>query len=147
MKRMMKKIVFRYGIVLSAICTILPLVSLLFNEWRDEMGKQLFFLAVLSLFCALGEFIIMESEERQYSKKEIIIRFFFHYLYMNLVVLFFGIKIGWFTILNRLEIGIVLVMIAIIYLINVIASYARDKSLAEKMNQKLLHLENQQEMK
>jgi len=145
MNRILKKIGFRYAIVLAAICSILPFVSLALNEWKDAMSENLFNLSLMALFCAFGEFIIMDSEEHTYGKKEVLIRFILHYLYINVVVLFFGFKVGWFDFHNYIELVITFVMIAVIYFVNTLVSYHKEKSLAEKMNQKLSKLQDLEE--
>ncbi len=145
MKRIVKKIGFRYAIVLTAICSILPFVSLILNEWRDAMSQQLLFLSFMALFCAAGEVIIIESEKRNFSKKETMIRFFIHYMYINIVVIYFGIRVGWFSLDNFLEIAVVTLMIAVIYLINILVSYYKDKNLADRMNRILLSMEEEKE--
>ncbi len=145
MKRIVKKIGFRYAIVLTAICSILPFVSLILNEWRDAMSQQLLFLSFMALFCAAGEVIIIESENRNFSKKETMIRFFIHYMYINIVVIYFGIRVGWFSLDNFLEIAVVTLMIAVIYLINILVSYYKDKNLADRMNRILLSMEEEKE--
>lgn len=145
MKRVIKNIGFRYAIVLAAICSILPMVSLIINEWKDETSLQLWYLSLMALFCALGEVIIMESETRNRSKKETIIRFICHYIYINIVVILLGIRVGWFSLVNYIEIVILAIMIAVIYLINTLISYYKDKNLADKVNRILSSMEEEKE--
>ena len=145
MKRVIKNIGFRYVIVLAAICSILPMVSLILKEWKDETSLQLWYLTLMALFCALGEVIIMESETRSRSKKETLIRFLCHYIYINTVVIFLGIRVGWFSLVNYIEIVVLAIMIAVIYLINTLISYYKDKNLADKMNRILSSMEEEKE--
>ena len=145
MKRVIKNIGFRYVIVLAAIFSILPMVSLILKEWKDETSLQLWYLTLMALFCALGEVIIMESETRSRSKKETLIRFLCHYIYINTVVIFLGIRVGWFSLVNYIEIVVLAIMIAVIYLINILISYYKDKNLADKMNRILSSMEEEKE--
>ncbi len=93
-------------------------------------------LMVAFLCAALSTFIF--PWDRAMKKWEMRIRIAAHYLFINLIVLWFGNQFGWYRINDWISLLAMLISIAVIYAIVSCVSWHKAKQDAQKMNEGLM---------
>ncbi len=93
-------------------------------------------LMVAFLCAALSTFIF--PWDRAMKKWEMRIRIAAHYLFINLIVLWFGNQFGWYRINDWISLLAMLISIAVIYAIVSCVSWHKSKQDAQKMNEGLM---------
>lgn len=88
------------------------------------------------LLCGLVTTVLIREEAQ--TRKGLIVHFSIHYLLINAIILGCGALFDWYTMT---PVGVVLMMvtIALVYVAVTIISYLRDKSIADKINERLEH--------
>ena len=86
--------------------------------------------------CGLATALLIVDEMQ--SRKEVFVRFGAHYIVINSIILGGGALFGWYTVT---PVGVVcmLVTVALVYVAVAIMAYLRDKSTADKINERLEH--------
>lgn len=136
--RNVKSMLFRFVVVLSCICIAVPLFDIIVagtdgNSFSD-IDIMLLQIVLLSLLTALGDLILGDIN---LTRRFHIVRLALHYVYINVLVIGFGCIVGWFDYKNPIEIVAIAVIILLIYIVNVIATYLRALSVSKKINEKL----------
>lgn len=89
----------------------------------------------MSAVCSLGNFIYYYKEV--VSKKQMKIRILCHYLYINMVVFGGAFLWGWLTPGLITEFLVMLVLIAVVYVVIMIAIFRQEEKMAENINRQL----------
>lgn len=104
-------------------------------EWIEPV--VLWQALMVSLLCAaLSTFIF--PWDRVMKKWEVCVRTAVHYLFINLIVLWFGNQFGWYRINEWISLLAMLIAIAAIYVIVSCISWRKSKQDAQKMNERLM---------
>jgi hypothetical protein len=104
---------------------------------KDATLNYLFLwqMIIIAVGCALGNVIFVAK--RELTKGEIKIRFILHYVYISLIVIGGAHFFDWINIRNITDIGMMVVLIAIIYTSVTTAMFKNDSKEAEDLNKKL----------
>ncbi|BCJ96795.1 hypothetical protein acsn021_43640 [Anaerocolumna cellulosilytica] len=89
----------------------------------------------LAAVCALGNLFFYSKIEL--SKQRIMIRYIFHYLYINVVILVGGHFFDWIDLSFSFDIFILMLIILFNYGFIILFMFHRDFKLAEDMNRRL----------
>ncbi|MBA4687822.1 DUF3021 family protein [Candidatus Galacturonibacter soehngenii] len=94
----------------------------------------------VSLLCSLGNVLYFDNHkelDEKSLKKRFLIRIIVHYLYINCIVIGFGLIYEWFY-LDRIDMMVsIFIMILFIFILIWFTNFLRDKELAEQLNEKL----------
>lgn len=84
--------------------------------------------------CGVATALLIVDEMQ--SRKEVFVRFGAHYIVINAIILGGGALFGWYTVT---PVGVVcmLVTVALVYVAVATMAYLRDKSTADKINERL----------
>lgn len=140
-----KKVLFRFAVVTTCICFCVPMFDILVNGGVEHLGRidiMLLEIVCAAFLCALGEAIVYKLDKL--TGKSLLVMFL-HYIYINAVVIVFGCIVGWFDYTRPVEMIAISLLIFVIYIINVAASYLRDKQTSNKINDKLKELHEKNE--
>lgn len=88
------------------------------------------------LLCGLVTAVLISGEVR--TRKEVFVHFGTHYLLINSIILGCGALFGWYTV-TPIGVVMMLVTIALVYVAVATMAYLRDKSIADKINERLEH--------
>lgn len=104
-------------------------------EWIEPV--VLWQALMVSFLCAaLSTFIF--PWDRVMKKWEVCVRTAVHYLFINLIVLWFGNQFGWYRINEWISLFAMLISIAAIYVIVSCISWRKSRQDAQKMNERLM---------
>ena len=86
--------------------------------------------------CGLATALLLTGEAQ--TRKEVFLRFGTHYVVINAIILGCGALFGWYTVT---PVGVLMMMltVALVYVAVATMSYLRDKSIADKINERLEH--------
>lgn len=109
-----------------------------FYGWNQELQVEILWqILVLAAICTLGSVLLPVEEEKEVSKKSMLIRVILYFVYINIVVLFFGNIFEWFVFDNRKQFLGMIAAIAFVFLVVMVFSYWMEYKEAERINQKL----------
>lgn len=109
-----------------------------FYGWKEALYvKILWQILALALVCTLGSLVLPVDDEREISRKSMLIRMVLYYIYVNIVVLFSGFFFGWFSFGNLKQVLGMVAAIAFVYLAVGALSFWMGYREAERMNRKL----------
>ncbi len=100
--------------------------------------EMLWQILIVSFIGSLSELFFVKPEEKEFTKKSLIIRMILCYIYVNIVVLGCGFSFGWFLPESVPMVVGMLICIAAVYLFVFVVVYYRDMKMAVQMNQKLM---------
>ena len=91
---------------------------------------------VVGVVCGFATALLIAGEAQ--SRKEVLVRFGTHYVVINAIILGCGALFGWYTVT---PVGVLMMMltVALVYVAVATMSYLRDKSIADKINERLEH--------
>lgn len=135
-----KSMLFRFAVVLSCICIAVPLFDIILDGVSYDIDIMLLQIVLLSLLTALGDLILGDIN---LTSGFHFVRLAVHYVYINVLVIGFGCIVGWFDYKNPIEIVAIAVIILLIYIVNVIATYLRALSVSKKINERLSDINGQ----
>lgn len=136
MKRM-KQILLTFSFVTTGILVMTAIYMGIFWPGASVTAELLWQILGLSALCCLGNFIWPEKEV---SKRGYLVRMLFHYIYINVCVLGWGIKFQWFLWRDLNQLLGMCAAIFLVFLAVVTAMFAMDKKLEKELNERLLQL-------
>lgn len=129
-----KDLLFTFACVTT--CVIFATALYISVFWQNEVvnGLLLWQILLVSFLCSTGTLWYPKTIK---SKKQANWLFLLHYLYINLIVLGFGIFFEWFYVDDLSMVIGMLVLIAIIFLLMVRIVHTYDQKKADQLNRKL----------
>ena len=136
-KRMRKvKFIFRiFLMVTSCVIVSVAIFTTVFNHTDFLEPMILWQIPVVSLLCALG--CLIYPWDVVMTKKEMGIRIFLHYLYINAVVMISGWLFDWYNVKSMKSVLYMVISIAVIFVVVSVISWRREAAEAKQMNEKL----------
>ena len=137
---MVKKIL-NVTAVISAAVMMIYFVNRLIYSGSDISRTQmpvtdLPAILVISFICAVGTVLIQDGNDETVSRRESLLRYIIHIIFLVAVVLIGGYFLGWYT----LGIGGILIMvisIAFVYAFTFFMIYYNSKKTADEVNKKI----------
>lgn len=128
----LKEVLFTFVCVTTCITFVTALYTSIFIQGYLN-PIILWQILLVSFFCSLGSFLYPKKLK---SKRQTNFLLLVHYVYINLIVLGFGLLFEWFYLDNLAMVVMMLISIAIVFLLMV--------SVLQKYNQKQAVLLNEQ---
>jgi hypothetical protein len=97
----------------------------------------------LAAICALG--ILIFTSRREMGKREIKIRFLFHYIYINVVVISWAILCEWIQSITVVGVVVLMLIIAGVYTFVSMYSIKSDERVALELNKRLRKVNKEEE--
>lgn len=123
--------------IVTGVTCVTAIYIMAFWGTEVKLGVEILWqILLVSAICALGS-LLLYNEKREFSKKEMMIRCFLTFAFVDIVVLSFGFHFHWFYLSNwKMVTGMELCIIAVFAAIMGLSSLAGQKE-ADTMNQKL----------
>lgn len=137
---MLKKIINVTAVISTSVMIVYFLFGLL--SFGSEVTQKTMPLTdlpaifVLSFVSAVGTVLIQEGNDDTVSRKESVIRYIIHAIFIIIVVLVGGYFLGWYTP-DIPGILLMILSIAFVYLITFFFQYYNGKKTADKVNKKI----------
>ena len=118
-----------------------------FYGWNQEIQVEILWqILVLAAICTLGSVLLPVEGKKEVSKSSMLIRVILYFIYINIVVLFFGNIFEWFMFSNRKQLLGMIAAIVFVFLAVMAFSYWIGYKEAERINQKLKEREYSKEI-
>lgn len=110
----------------------------IFYGWNTVLYPNiLWHILLLSVICMLGSVLLPLEGEKEVSRNSLLLRNILYFIYINVVVLCFGVAVDWFSFRNWRQLLGMLAAIAFVYAAVMVISYWLESREAERLNQKL----------
>ena len=130
------KSMFQVFIYVTAGNTIGAAIYITLFSRKDQFSYQLLWQIIgIAAVCALSNLIFMSKYEL--SKKQIILRYVIHYIYINIVVIGGAVLFRWINQGETVNIVFMFVLVAVIYACIITLISRHDFKIAEDLNEKL----------
>lgn len=126
-----------FSTVVTGVTCVTTVFILIFWGTDIDLGVEILWqILMVSAICALGS-LILYNEKTEFSKKQMLIRFWILFAFVNVVVLASGYHFQWFSFSNwKMVAGMELCIIVVFASTIIIYSLAAQKE-ADTMNKKL----------
>lgn len=138
---MLKRLKFMFSLFDKIVVGILFVTAIyipVFYGWKTVLyPKILWDILILSIICMLGSILLPLEGEKEVSRNSLLFRNILYFIYINAVVLCFGVFVDWFSFRNWHQLLGMLASIAFVYIAVMVISYWLESREAQKLNQKL----------
>lgn len=123
--------------IVTGVTCVTAIYIIVFWGTDVKLGVEILWqILLVSAICALGS-LLLYNEKREFSKKEMMFRYFLTFAYVNIIVLTCGFYFQWFYLSNwKMVAGMELCIIAVFGVTMGIGVLAAQKE-ADTMNKKL----------
>lgn len=123
--------------IVTGVTCVTAIYIIVFWGTDVKLGVEILWqILLVSAICAL-ESLLLYNEKREFSKKEMLIRCFLTFAFVDITVLTFGFYFHWFHFSNwKMVLGMELCIVAVFAAIIGVSSLAGQKE-ADTMNKKL----------
>lgn len=138
---MLKRLKFMFALFDKIVVGILFVTAVyipVFYGWKTVLyPKILWDILILSVICMLGSILLPLEGEKELSRNSLLFRNILYFIYINVVVLCFGVLVEWFSFRNWRQLLGMLAAIAFVYVAVMVISYWLESREAQRLNQKL----------
>jgi hypothetical protein len=130
-----KKMINTFAYIMTGSSLSCALFLTIFAPKLEVSITLLWQIAAMSFVCALGNLIF--SYKKVPSKKQMIIRTFCHYIYINAIVYSNAFLCKWLAPGLMPEILVMLLLVAVVYVIIMIVNFRNEEKIANSLNRQL----------
>ena len=138
---MLKRLKFMFSLFDKIVVGILFVTAIyipVFYGWNTVLYPEiLWHILFLSIICMLGSVLLPLEGEKEVSRNSLLFRNILYFIYINMVVLCFGVFVEWFSFRNWRQLLGMLAAISFVYAAVMIILYWLESREAERINQKL----------
>lgn len=138
---MLKRLEFMVSLFVKIATGILFVTAVyipVFYGWNLDLHADILWqILILAAVCTAGGILLPVEGTKEVSRKSLLLRSVFYFIYVNFVVIFFGVFVEWFSIRDRKQLLGMIAAIAFVFMVVFVLSYWHDSREADRMNQKL----------